>query len=173
MNNQHILDELASSDWYRVTNMLSRLSAEKEATPSPEVFQQMIDLMSDSDPDIRNLAVFAAGLHWQHRPALPRIIAILNDVEENPLVLTCAANALGTIAHNDETIRDRAVRELAKVAVNNRMSQDVRDAAYTSALWAAHRLTPSEYAAERSIPQDQNDADWAWLTSMLRDTRNA
>jgi hypothetical protein len=172
MNNQHILDELASSDWHRVTGMLSRLSSEKEVMPSPEVFQQMIDLMSDGDPDIRHLAVFAVGLHWQHRPALPRIISILNDTEEAPLVLTCAANALGSIAHNDETVRDRAVRELVKVAVNAMMPQDVRDAAYTSALWADHRVNAGE-REERSVPQDPNDADWVWLSTVLRDVENA
>jgi hypothetical protein len=45
----------------------------------------------------------------------------------------------------------------------------VRDSAYTSALWAAHRINPAE-RTELSIPQDKNDGDWVWLTTLLYDS---
>jgi hypothetical protein len=165
MDNQNILDELASGDWARITEMLSRVGAEKEVVPSPDVFRRIIELISDSDPDVRRLAIFAVGLHWQYLPALPSLIKVLHDVEEDSLVLSSAIGSLGTIAHGDESVRNEVLHELATLVKNESMPGDVRTDAYTSVLWAAHRIAPKEYG-RRPLEADLSDIDWQWLATL-------
>jgi HEAT repeat protein len=165
MNNQQVLADLKSSDWYRVTSSLSRLGAEKQSLPSEEVFRQMIDLISEADGEVRRLAIFAVGLHWQHLPAVPEIIKALDDFNENPEVTSCAISALGTIGHNAEPARDQILHELARIVRSDSVPDELRGEAYTAALWAARRISADE-CARRPLTEDLNDVDWAWLKTL-------
>lgn len=166
MNEQELFEQLSANDPNLIISALFRLGSERFSVPSSLLLAKVVDLISSTDADVRHRAIFTAGIHWHYLPALSKIIDVLKNVQEDILVLTCAATAAGSLAHEHEAVREHVVLELAKVVSNDKISQDVRDVAYTSALWAALRITPDEYA-KRSISNDQIEMDWDWLTAIL------
>ncbi len=91
---------------------------------------------------------------------------MLRRTDEDPLVLTCAANAVGVMVRQHEGLRELGLSKLAEVALNPRMPQEARDEAYLSALRATNRITPDEYARS-SISTTPVEMDLKWLNSIL------
>lgn len=167
MNEQSLLEDLSSVDYNRVIEALFLLGSERSITPSPDLFQGMINLISHRSPEIRHRAIFAVGLHWKYLAALPRIIDVLSNPEEDPEVLMCASSAVGSIAHDEATVREMIIFQLARIVVDEKMPQEVRDEAYTSALWAAQKISPDEYAG-MGTSHSLDKVDWGWLNTILQ-----
>src|SRR5262245_7849810 len=70
--------------------------------------------------NIRHQAIFAVGLHWHYPPAFPRIMEVLRRPEDDSLVLTCAATAVGSMAHQDDQVRDLTGMAMSSTAAAGR-----------------------------------------------------
>lgn len=146
MREEELLEMLESGDYGEVSRALIYIEKKLEERPSRKLIAKLVELCSDSDPDIREEAVRAAGFYWQLPEALPVLVSILNRADEDDLVLNAAVFAIGEIGQNEPSLRDRILNLLAHVALNEAMPLMIRQSAYALALRLAGRISIDDFA---------------------------
>ena len=146
MREEELLGLLESGDYDQVSRALIYVEKQLEDRPSPKLITKLVELCSDSDPDIRNEAVQAAGFYWQLSEAFPVLAGILCRTDEDDLVLNSALFAISQLAQNKPDLRNRGLSLLAQVAITERMPKMVRGSAYALALRLAGRISMDAFA---------------------------
>jgi hypothetical protein len=146
MTEEDILELLESGEYSKVSRALIFIEKKLEERPSRRLISKLVELCSDSDPDVRQEAVQAAGFYWQLPEAFSVIAAILDRTDEDDLVLIAAVYAICEMASNKVEMRNRGLCILAQVALNESMPIPVRKEAYALALKLSGRISIDDFA---------------------------
>lgn len=109
-------EALKSTDPATVKAALWKVSAIKTTLPMPETFATLNTLMASNDSEIRERAVFIAGILWNYGGNFAAICDLVSS-EDHPEVLSAAILAVGIYAKN-ERYQSMAGRTLIRLMLD-------------------------------------------------------
>ncbi|HYO70370.1 MAG TPA: HEAT repeat domain-containing protein [Archangium sp.] len=121
--------------------------------------------MKSPDSELRYEAVWALCLHWGHPRTLPMLRAMLAGGETELEVQILAARSICSMVERSGHPDEQSFKTLARVALDESATAELRGVAYTSLRAAAGLLSAEQ---EASLPEDirQLQVDWEWLRAM-------
>lgn len=166
MDNRERVRRLTSRDTEEILEALRELKLDKSTPPSDAVVDAGLELMKSPDPEVRYEAVWALCLHWGHMRTLPMLRAMLEGLETDLEVQIIVARSIGSMVERDGHSDEHSFRVLARIALDESASAELRGVAYVS-LRAAAGLIPAEEEARLQEDIRHLDVDWEWLRTMV------
>ena len=146
MTEEKLFQMLSSDDYDQLSSALIYIEMKMECMPSPRLIDLLVKHCSNNDPDVRAEAVRAAGFYCQLPESIPILSSILQSHEEDDLVLNATIHAIAQMCANNPVFRDRGIRMLAKLVLDELMPSDIRNEAYKLILWRTGRISADAYA---------------------------
>ena len=157
-----LLSRLESTRRSIVIDALYDLQNSTNKNLDNKVTKKLLQLISHSDADIRQLAVTVAGIHCQLEEAYQVIFSrVDNGAEKDQCVLSTMTAALGTLVTRGKGNKRETSTILARIVVNKKLDPELRGTAYLSIQRINDKISVRDYAASpRDIEKIKCDFDW-------------
>jgi hypothetical protein len=150
-----------------IIDALYKLGRIQNINLDSKMLNKLLQLISHTDADIRQLAVKVAGMHHQLQKAYEIIIYRINNEEEkDQSVLITACASLGTLVTRGKGDKKETNQILARIVMNESLDPELRGTAYLSIQRINDKISVREYAAS-SRDIEQMKCDFQWVSSLV------
>jgi hypothetical protein len=159
-----------SSSRETILDTLSYLGGREDLGRTPELESAVINLIDHSDDDIKEQAIFVAGIHWRIPRCLEKILNIVCLAKESDQIMFPAITSIGSMVAVNSGDLSSASRCVARIVLNESIDSELRAVAYRVLQRCHKKISMREYAASSVRDKDIHTMEWdrPWVKSLAR-----